>query len=230
VKELVELIKTNESLTTTNEKFIAIKEHKLYNEIIKVCLSLKDVCTNLPAVLKNDDNLIIPLDPISKFNLRNIDTDELSKEVLTSIYNSLIDLFEKSKKFPEIEFMPDIDVDKLYAHISIAIDTLEEHIPRCKRAFYIIRTSVDTFRKEYGKYNKDVKQTGNPNGFIFGFIEDISKSDIVCNDPHRALLKREFNAILRQLIKMGEQSMQSNKLGNNSSAARLIKLATQQLL
>lgn len=230
VKNSIELMKTNEALTTVEEKFTAIKESKLYVDIFLICKSLKDVCTDLPMVLKGSMDLINPLYPISNFNLRTIEIEELSKEAIIVIYDGLINIFEKSKKFPEIEFMPDIDVNKLTIHIRSAIDSLQEHIPRCKRAFGIIKKAVQTFQKEYPKYHKDVKQSGNSHGFIFGFIDDIANSDIVCNDPHKAVLKREFNVILRHLIKMGEQSMQANKFGNNANAAKLMKLASQQLL
>jgi hypothetical protein len=73
---------------------------------------------------------------------------------------------------------PNVDIEKQSDLIIIAIFAAKKQVPRCDKAFRLIKSSVDMLKTGMSTYYKDLVASGNPAIIIENFINDLS------NDLH----------------------------------------------
>jgi hypothetical protein len=92
----------------------------------------------------------------------------------------------------ELHSTPDIDVDKVINVLMESIDDVQKHIPRCEKAFAVIKANSQMLRNNFSEYYKDFQESGNRVIILENFISDLSKN--AEGDPQ---LMRQFRKIIK---------------------------------
>jgi hypothetical protein len=125
------------------------------------------------------------------------------------ILNILNHTYHISHELYDIITSPDIDIKKFSRVLIDNIEKLKKQIPRCEKAFDIIKNSVEMLEDNFKGYYKNSVESENPSIIIESFIIDVS-------------MKQKTNAnITNQFRKI---IMHMKKVSSNNSDPRIKKL------
>jgi hypothetical protein len=136
-------------------------------------------------------------------------SDKLNNMAKKYILNILNHTYHISHELYEIITSPDIDIKKFSRVLIDNIEKLKKQIPRCEKAFDIIKNSVEMLEDNFKGYYKNSVESENPSIIIESFIIDVS-------------MKQKTNAnITNQFRKI---IMHMKKVSSNNSDPRIKKL------
>lgn len=157
------------------------RDHVIINYILHTCNECKQKTNNVP---------IIPFYDFNAFDLNELSKKENCPNLSTAIKNKLN---EVSLNVYKIINTPNIDVDKFIKIVFDALEELEKQIPRCKKAFELIKNSMSLFKENFYNYNMEYNITQNPISIIEGFVKDVKEKNKVMNPT----TIREFVSIIK---------------------------------
>lgn len=129
------------------------------------------------------------------------------------LYNNMVHL-------RELHSSPDIDVEKVVGVLMEAIDDVQKHIPRCDKAFSVIKSNASLLKNKFGDYYKDFQQSGSRVIILENFIADVSKN--AEGDPQ---LMSQF----RRIIGFIRENAQKSGAASDPRLAGLMETALGQL-
>ncbi|MCK4968189.1 MAG: hypothetical protein KAS12_03970 [Candidatus Aenigmarchaeota archaeon] len=211
---------TEEEKKKFTAQYEAIKTATIITNLILTCKNLKPDFgrenVNQVFIQNLSGNTYEPLSFV-QWNIKEIFTSPAPKEVKDYIFVWLKLIYKDTYELYQHLTSPDIDVDKVTEVIAGSIDDLKKAIPRCDKAFQIIKNSTSMFKKNFGKYYKDFLIAQNPSIMLENFVIDISTT--AHGDPE---LIRQFKKIINHYKKMAGPKLNDPKL------AKLFQSATSQ--
>jgi hypothetical protein len=96
----------------------------------------------------------------------------------------------------EIITAPNIDIKKFSRVLLANIDKMKKTIPRCDKAFDIIKNSVEMLENNFKGYYKNSVESANPSVIIESFIVDVSMSQ-----KSNAVITGQFRRIIMHMKK-----------------------------
>lgn len=111
---------------------------------------------------------------------------------------------------------PDIDIKKFSRVLISNIDNMKKTIPRCDKAFNIIRDSVELLEDNFKGYYKNSIEAENPSIIIESFIVDVSLSQ-----KTNATITGQFRKIIMFMKKQSSNS-------NDPRVKKLFKILNSQ--
>lgn len=101
-------------------------------------------------------------------------SDKLINMAKKYILNILSHTYKLGHEIYDIVTSPDIDIKKFSKVLIDSIDKMKKQIPRCDKAFNIIRNSVEMLEDNFKGYYKNSVESENPSIIIESFIIDVS--------------------------------------------------------
>jgi hypothetical protein len=207
--EYIKLIGMEYKMQDFADKYNKLKENIVVKEIVMIAKNLKNLLKlqqdrdkhphhNLEVREKLSASFIIESDGdyLQIFNFTKLDFKQLylsemmDKTKSNYILYALHILHNKSFEMVQLLTSPDIDSDK-FAHTMIGyIDDISKKIPRCTKAFNVIKGSVGLFKENFGGYYKDFVISKNPAIIIEDFVVDVAN-----NNRSNPEITRQFREI-----------------------------------
>lgn len=157
------------------------RDHVIVNYILHTCNTLNQKTNNVP---------VVPFYDFNAFDLNDLAQKENCPILAIAIKKKLSDI---SNKVYKIINTPNIDIDKFITIVFDALSELEHQIPRCKKAFDLIKNSMKLFKENFYNYNMEYNITQNPISIIECFVKDVKEQNKVMN-PNTI---REFVNIIK---------------------------------
>jgi len=101
-------------------------------------------------------------------------SDKLTNMAKKYILNILSHTYKLGHEIYDTVTSPDIDIKKFSKILIDNIDKMKKQIPRCDKAFNIIRNSVEMLEDNFKGYYKNSVESENPSIIIESFIIDVS--------------------------------------------------------
>ena len=207
----------NMDVTKVNDIYKTLKNKNEIQSIIVTSSNLKHYKKYLENINCLKDDFInrepgLYLKPLAFSNL-DIKilwaSDKLSVMAKKYILSILSHTYTIGISIYDIVSSPDIDVKKFSKILIDSIDRLKKQIPRCDKAFNIIRNSVELLENNFKGYYKNSVESDNPSIIIESFIVDVSMSQ-----KSNASTISQFRKII----------MYMKKIGSNNKDPRVVKL------
>ena len=207
----------NMDVTKVNDIYKTLKNKNEIQSIIVTSSNLKHYKKYLENINSLKDDFInrepgLYLKPLafSNLDIKILWTsDKLSVMAKKYILSILSHTYTIGIAIYDIVSSPDIDVKKFSKILIDSIDRLKKQIPRCDKAFNIIRNSVELLENNFKGYYKNSVESDNPSIIIESFIVDVSMSQ-----KSNASTISQFRKII----------MYMKKIGSNNKDPRVVKL------
>ena len=214
----------NHDVYSIGEHYTKLKDSEYVSKLIIIYSDLKQYDDKIKSkvpdwIVDSGDHTMVLLSEITKRDFLkecNIGNDEYS----TYIHFALGLLYSNMTYLRELHSSPDIDVDKVVTVLMEAIDDVQKHIPRCEKAFGVIKANASLLKNNFGTYYKDFQQSGSRIIILENFIADVSKG--AEGDPQ---LMRQF----RKIISFIKDNAQKSGASNDPRLSNLMKTAFDQL-
>ena len=177
-KEIQSLIITSSNLSI-HKRFI-IDKNNLKDEFIKREPGL----VYTPLVFSKLD---------FKFLWNSPKITDMAKKYLLSIISYT---FNISLELYDIITSPNIDIKKFSKVLLLNIDKMKKMIPRCDKAFDVIKNSVEMLEDNFKGYYKSSVESANPSVIIESFIVDVSLTQ-----KSNATITGQFRKIIMHMKK-----------------------------
>lgn len=220
---------TDEIYNEIIDFYVKSRDHVMVNYILHTC----DILNSHPIKNFNgefdinNDNIPqqskiskLPTIPFYDFNIFDL-SEFAKKENCPNLANALHSkLSEISNKVYKIINTPNIDIDKFISIVFEALQELEKQVPRCKKAFELIKNSMSLFKENFFSYNMEYNITQNPITIIESFVKDVKEKNKVMNPK----TIREFLEIIKHFT-----SSQSSIECCDPSLIKAMNAGTQML-
>lgn len=159
-----------------------IKDSHVINNMIVLCGNLikynelDDVNNLTYSFAINEPGIDLNILPFCEINFKIVfvDDDDVSETEKKYILTLLHILKSQTKIIYDIITSPNIDVKEFSNVIMGIIPILRKRIPRCDRAFDHLANSASILENNFGKYYKDIHQSGDPSMLIQNFVMDVA--------------------------------------------------------
>jgi hypothetical protein len=161
----------------------------------------------------------VSLEPLSftKLDLKKLwCSDKLTNMAKKYILNVLNHAYTIGHEVYEVITSPDIDIKKFSKVLIDNIDKMKKTIPRCDKAFNIIRNSVELLEGNFKGYYRNSVEAENPSVIIESFIIDVSMSQ-----KANATVTSQFRKIIMFMKKQSANS-------NDPRVKKLFKILNSQ--
>ena len=199
----VEFLKTV-SKEELNDLYDKIRNNKEIKNIIVTSSKLKPHKKHLADINDLTDGFI-KKEPGFNFTplaFSNIDikliwySDKVNNIIKKYILTVLSHTFTIGFEIYEIITSPNIDIKKFSKIIVENIEKLKKIVPRCDKAFNMIKNSVDMLENNFKGYYKSSIESENPSVIIENFILDVSN-----NNKANASVTAQFRKIIMHMKK-----------------------------
>jgi hypothetical protein len=123
-------------------------------------------------------------------------SDKITNMAKKYILNILSHTYLLGHEIYEIITSPNIDIKKFSQVLLSNIDKMKKAIPRCDKAFDIIKNSVEMLETNFKDYYKNSVESANPSVIIESFIVDVSLSQ-----KSNAVITGQFRRIIMHMKK-----------------------------
>ena len=124
-------------------------------------------------------------------------SDKLTNMAKKYILNILNHTYKIGIEIYDVITSPDIDIKKFSKVLIANIEKMKKQIPRCEKAFNIIKNSVEMLEDNFKGYYKNSVESSNPSIIIESFIIDVSMSQ-----KSNASITGQFRKIIMHMKKM----------------------------
>jgi hypothetical protein len=222
--ELSQITLEQMSSKDVNELYKKMKENAIVQSIIISSSNLKNYKRYIEDKTDLKDEFIkrepgISFTPLNftKLDLKTIWlSDKLTKMAKKFILNILHNTYVIGNSVYEIVTSPDIDIKKFSRVLIDNIDKIKKTVPRCDKAFNIIKNSVVLLEDNFKNYYKSSVEASNPSLIIESFIVDVS-------------IKQKANATVTAQFRKIIMFMKKQSANNNDPRVKkLFKLLNTQ--
>ena len=143
-------------------------------------------------------------------------SDKLTNMAKKYILNILNHTYSIGHEMYEVITSPDIDIKKFSQVLIANIDKMKKTIPRCDKAFNIIKNSVELLEGNFKGYYRNSVEAENPSIIIESFIIDVSMSQ-----KANASITGQFRRIIMYMKKQSANN-------NDPRVKKLFKILNSQ--
>jgi hypothetical protein len=143
-------------------------------------------------------------------------SDKLTNMAKKYILNILNHTYKIGHEMYEVITSPDIDIKKFSQVLIANIDKMKKTIPRCDKAFDIIKNSVELLEGNFKGYYRNSVEAENPSIIVESFIIDVSMSQ-----KANASITGQFRRIIMYMKKQSANN-------NDPRVKQLFKILNSQ--
>jgi len=207
-----------------SQHYVQLKESPYVSKLIIVYSNLKQYEEKIKSeksnwIICSDEHSMVLFDEITDRDFLS-ECNSGDKDYVIYIHLAISVLYPNLSMLRELHSSPDIDVDKIVEVLMESIDDVQKHIPRCEKAFSIIKSNASMFKNNFSEYYKDYQQSGSKTMILENFIADVSKN--AEGDPQ---LTQQF----RKIIEFIKDNAQKSGMHSDPKMSKLVKTAMEQL-
>lgn len=180
------------------KSYDALKESDAYIQIMRTCVTFKDLFEKFEIKCINDE-VNIQIFAWSDFDFKSIMIYVDDPVNRNALFDELKTIKNVLDTFVFEAFEPSVNISKVVKLVNEAFDNMEKKLDRCRDAFAILRSSLGILEDNYEAYYKEAILTGNSMSFLESFKRAIANNPVLQKRRKKCNLQMQFNMILNLL-------------------------------